>query len=266
MKAVILPTNNKSILSIDPGNKRPALNSNLRSLLKDQIECLINAGVDELLMIRGIGDDQFLDFLINSDEIQIKIKIIHNPFQFQSAGTLVALWMVMRDVNEDVLILNIESLIHEELLELFIKYEGGTSCFVVSRGINRESNDKKVLKQYREIAEIGDNKFVKHFVSSDSISLCSFRHSGLNLIKESIEEEIRTEDSNKKRFVSAIYRLIRNEHIVCKIKSFDICDVYKIYTDSLGNTLKVAANSNPSSHLDKSNGNRNLQIVNTSTE
>lgn len=265
MKALILPTNNESLLSTGSEKTRFVLNSNLRSLLRDQIESLINAGVDELLMIRGIVDDGLSDFLINSDDIRIRIKIIRNPFQFQSASSLVALWMAISEINEDVLIINTQSLLRKGLLELFIKYEGGsTSCFVVSKDSRYEYGDHKILNQNYDISGFGDNQYLKQHIFSDSISLCSFRQSGLNSIKESIEEEIRTEDSNKKEFVSAVYRLIRNEHLVCKIKSFDICDIYKIYTNSQDNTLKAAVNS--SGRLEKSHRHRNLRIVNTRTE
>ena len=122
MKAVILPTNNESLLSKNSEIKGFVLNSSLKINLEGSRSiCLINAGVDELLMIQGISDDLLSDFLINSDEIKIRIKIIRNPFQFQSADSLLALWMAISEINEDVLIINAQSLLQEELLELFIK-------------------------------------------------------------------------------------------------------------------------------------------------
>jgi len=264
MKAVIVPTNNKSLLSTENNNLTPPIISNLKSRVSDQINYLSNAGVDELLIIQGFGNEEFADFFINSTEIEIKIKIIPNPFQFQSADTLIALWMAISEINDDVFILNWESLLKEEILERFIKYEDGTSCFLVNKKRNGDRKDKAFNDQDQDIVEIGNKKDLKHLISSDSIDLCTFRQSGVALIKESIEDEIRTDDANKKEFVSVIYRFIRKEHMVCKVKSLDIGDIYKIYTDSPKNTYKVAANS--SDQIGKNHGQGYLRVINTSSE
>ena len=264
MKAVIIPTNNKSLLSRDNQTKRFAPFSKFRSRVKRQINRLKQAGVDELMLIQGIGHDRLADYLIDADGIDIKIRIIRNPFEFQKADSLVALWMAISEINDDTLIVTLESLLHDDLLELFVKYEGGASCFMVQRETGSQSGSNIFTNQDRDIVEIGDNKHLKRLIFSDSICLCTFRHSGLTLFKESVEEEIRTENSNKKEFASAIYRLIRKENMVCKIKSLDICDIYKIYTDSPRNILKAAANAG--SQIDKSGAHTNLRVINTSTE
>jgi len=261
MKAVIVPTNNKTLLATDYIETLP-LTTNLKSRVSGQINSLKNAGVDELIIIQGFGYEELTDFYLNSNEI--KIKIIPNPFQFQSANTLIAIWMAISEINDDIFILNWESLIREEILERFIQYEDGSSCFLVINQLDSNLVDEDFNNQHNDIVEIGNNKDLKHLISSESIDLCTFRQSGVALIKESIEEEIRTEDANTKEFTSAIYRFIRKEHMVCKVKSLDIGDIYKIYTDYPKNNFKVAANS--SDQIGKSQGYRNLRVINTSSE
>ena len=91
-------------------------------------------------------------------------------------------------------------------------------------------------------------------ISGESVGVRVFRNEGVDILKRSLEKEIRTEKFNKKWYASAISRILKRGH---KISSIDIGDLYWHDVDYPNDLNNAKLNIN----LISSNKKNNLRVV-----
>lgn len=119
MKAIILASQRGSIISSYTRNKHSIPpNYGCPSLIKRKLNFLKNVGIDELIVVQGLGFQKYEDILIDCHELEIRVNIIGKPF-YKSTNRLVALWMAISEINDDVLFMNWDSVSKERYYRIF---------------------------------------------------------------------------------------------------------------------------------------------------
>lgn len=206
--------------------------------LNSRFKYLKYLGINQLTIVEGPEFHKYASFLGNLGGISIPIKVISNPF-YETTKSLVAVWTALSEINDDVVILDWDTLFNQVLLECFTKSGNGKACFVVRTASASETEYMPTYAQNKEIVKIDNARILETRILSSSVCLCSFRESGVSLIKKSIEEEIRTKGARQKDIVYAIHRLIKKGHMVCRVNSLRNREFFRIYINSPGNSTKV---------------------------
>jgi len=242
MNAIIFSSKSESSYPKNIENQNSGLIKHVDSVfaLNNRFKYLKYLGINELTIVEGPEYHKYASFLSNLEGVSIPLKVISNPF-YKTTKSLVAVWTALSEINNDLVILDWDTLFNQVLLECFTKSGNGKACFVVRTESASDTEYTHTRAQNKEIVKIDNAKILESRILSSSVCLCSFRESGVSLIKKSIEEEIRTKEARQKDIVHAIHRLIKKGHMVCRVNSLRNREFFKIYINSPGNTTKVGA-------------------------
>ncbi|MGQ0793483.1 MAG: phosphocholine cytidylyltransferase family protein [Deltaproteobacteria bacterium] len=207
------------------------------TILEHQINHIRDCGIDEVVIVVGFGFEKVENFLRNYDGLGMRIKTLYNPF-YQTTNSLISLWIARGEMNEDMVVMNGDDVFEIEVLEQALAVKDAKICLPVKIKSEYEEEDMKVSIQGDRIIDIGKTLAEP---SAESVGLRVFRDSGVEFVKRSIEEEMRTEGAEKKWYASAVHRLIKKGY---KAKYLDIKDLFWMDVDYPGDLFKARINSN----------------------
>ncbi|GBD39124.1 Bifunctional IPC transferase and DIPP synthase [bacterium HR37] len=225
------------------------------TILEHQLNNLRDCGINEVVIVVGFGFEKVEHFLRNYDNLGISIKTLYNPF-YQTTNSLISLWIARSEMNDDIVVINGDDIFEIEVLEQAISVKDAKICLPIKRKPSYEEEDMKVVIRGDKIVEIG--KTLNAPPSAESVGIRVFKDTGVELIRRALEEETRTAGAEKKWYVSAIQRLIKNGY---KIKYLDIKDLFWMDVDYPSDLFKARLNS--SKLVRKAYEERMLQVVET---
>lgn len=226
-----------------------------RTILEHQINHIRDCGIDEVVIVVGFGSEKVENFLRNYDGLGMRIKTLYNPF-YQTTNTLISLWIAREEMDEDIVVVNGDDVFEVEVLEQALGARDKKICLPVKRKAGYVEEDMKVVIRVGSVAEIG--KALSSSPSAESVGIRVFRDTGVELIKRAIEEEILTEEAEKKWYISAIQRLIKKGYTV---NPLDIEDLFWMDVDYPSDLYRAGFNSNK--FIRKSHEERILRVIET---
>jgi len=226
------------------------------TILEHQINHIRDCGIDEIVIVVGFGFEKVENFLRNYDGLGMKIKTLYNPF-YQTTNSLISLWIARGEMDSDMVVMNGDDVFEIDVLEQALRMRDEKICLPVKRKTNYEDEDMKVIIQESKVVDI--SKTLTSRASAESVGVRVFRDTGVELLKRSIEEEMRTGGAENKWYISAIHRLIKKGY---KVKSLDIDDLFWMDVDYPSDLFKARLNSDK--FIKKSYQERVLRVVETS--
>ncbi len=208
------------------------------TILENQINHIRACGIDEVVIVVGFGFEKVENFLRNYDGLGMKIKTLYNPF-YQTTNSLISLWIARGEMDGDMVVMNGDDVFEIEVLEQALKMRDEKICIPVKRKTNYEDEDMKVEINGRKV--IGISKALASRTSAESVGIRVFRDTGVELIRGSIEEEMRTPGAESKWYISSVYRLIKKGY---KVNSLDIGSLFWMDVDYPRDLFEARFNSN----------------------
>ena len=220
-----------------------------QTILENQITHLKACDVDEVNVVVGFAYEKVEEFLSNLQILGMKINTIYNPF-WNTTNSLFSLWSARSVLNSDIVLLNGDDVFELKVLRKILSTKEEI-CVPYKVKPSYAAEDMKVKIENGLVVSIG--KDLKN-ISGESVGVRVFRNEGVDILKRSLEKEIRTEKFNKKWYASAISRILKRGH---KISSIDIGDLYWHDVDYPNDLNNAKLNIN----LISSNKKNNLRVV-----
>tara|TARA_B100000900_G_scaffold56032_1_gene41858 strand:+ start:786 stop:1538 length:753 start_codon:yes stop_codon:yes gene_type:complete len=189
-----------------------------QTILENQINHLKACDIDEVNVVVGFAYERVEEFLSNLQILGMKINTIYNPF-WNTTNSLFSLWSARSVLNSDTVLLNGDDVFELKVLRKILSTKEEI-CVPYKVKDSYAAEDMKVNIENGLVVSIG--KDLKN-ISGESVGVRVFRNEGVDILKRSLEKEIRTEKFNKKWYASAISRILKRGH---KISSIDIGDLY----------------------------------------
>jgi len=189
-----------------------------QTILEHQINHLKSSEIDEVNVVVGFAREKVEEFLSNYDSLGMKINTIYNPF-WESTNSLFSLWAARFELDSDVVLLNGDDVFELDALKLVLSNQDEI-CVPFKVKEQYASEDMKVKIQNGFLMHISKNLSNP---SGESVGIRAFRREGVDTLRRSLEEEIRSDNFEKKWYASAIERILRRGH---KIRAIDVKDLY----------------------------------------
>ena len=219
MKAIILAAGKGQRLQPHT-NEIPKclLTLDTQTILEHQINHLKTCDIDEVNVVVGFASNKVEEFLGNYDSLGMKINTIYNPF-WETTNSLFSLWAARFQLNSDVVLLNGDDVFELEVMKQILSNKDDI-CVPYKVKKEYAAEDMKIQIKDGLLSSIGKN--LKN-ASGESVGIRVFRNEGVEILKRSLEKEIRTESFNLKWYASSIERILQRGH---KIKALNINSLY----------------------------------------
>ena len=189
-----------------------------QTILEHQINHLKSCEIQEVNVVVGFASNKVEEFLGNYDSLGMKINTIYNPF-WESTNSLFSLWAARFELNSNVVLLNGDDVFELEVLKQILSNKDEI-CVPYKIKKSYAAEDMKVQVKNGQLIAIGKDL---SNASGESVGVRVFRGEGVEILKRSLEKEIRTQDFNLKWYASSISRIIQRGH---KIMTTNIKDLY----------------------------------------
>ena len=227
MKAIILAAGRGSRLYPYTHDKpKCLLDIGNISILEQQINHIRDCGINEVVIVVGFGFERVEDFLRSYDGLGMRIKTLYNPF-YQSTNSLVSLWIARSEFDEDIVVMNGDDVYEIGVLDKALSVRDEKICLPIKRKPRYDGEDMKVTVDGNRVSKISKS-ISKGETSAESVGIRVFRDRGVELLKRSVEEEMRNPGAENKWYISSIHRLISKGY---EIRPLDIGNLYWMDVD-----------------------------------
>ncbi len=173
-----------------------------------QIDTLLAAGIDEIIVVGGFQIDKVEKYLFERYRDHPGIKVFFNPF-YEVADNLASCWMIHQQMNTDFLLLNGDTLIDAAVLAGVLGSKASPITLCVDFKDTFDEDDMKVQLgasgQVRQVSK----KLSADETDAESIGLIRFSQEGASLFRESVEKALRDPANLKSWYLAIIDQLAR---------------------------------------------------------
>lgn len=220
-KAVILSAGKGSrLLPLTAERPKCLLELAGRTLLDRQIDALECAGIEEIVVVTGFGEDQVDRTVAARGASGAKIRTLFNPF-YHVADNLGSVWMARQHFDRDLLLLNGDTLIPPELVAKVIAQAGDGITVTIDRKPAYDADDMKVQEDGGRLLHIGKTLTADQ-ANAESIGMLAFRGEGRAAFIATVEQSMRTPEGTASWYLRAIDRLAQTRTVsVCSIEGLE---------------------------------------------
>jgi choline kinase len=204
-KAIILSAGKGSrLLPLTAARPKCLIELSGKSLLEWQLDALQGAGVRDIVVVTGFGED-----LVDAVTARRSgVRTLFNPF-YHVADNLGSVWMARSELDRDTLLLNGDTLVSPRLLERVLGARTGPIAVTVDEKESYDADDMKVLRDGDRLLRIGKALEAGQY-NAESIGLLAFREDGPRLFAERVETMMRQPDGTRRWYLRAIDALARS--------------------------------------------------------
>ena len=192
MKAIVLnagyggrlrPTTNglpKCLLPVDADH----------TVLEVQLRTLARCGIRHVTIMVGYEAEKIEHFLATHTIASLTVQTRYNPF-FATTNTAVTCWLAIRDMTEDFVLLNGDTLFDSEILHRVLTAPEGPLVMAIDQKASYDDDDMKVM-----LTNSGRLKAVGKYlpdseIDGESIGLMAFRAEGVAAFRSALETAVR---------------------------------------------------------------------------
>lgn len=224
MKAIILSAGQgKRLLPLTADTPKCALLINGKTVLEWQIDELLHAGVDDIVVVTGFGTDKVEQLLARSYDPR-QVRTVFNPF-YKLADNLATCWVVRGEMDQDFILLNGDTLFDSMVLKRLLKSEIQPITVTIDKKSGYDDDDMKVMLEGTRLTRIGKD-LPRDRVDAESIGMLLFRGAGVALFRETIEQVLRTPEGTRRWYLSVINELAQTSPVgTCCIEGLPWAEV-----------------------------------------
>jgi choline kinase len=189
-----------------------------RSLLAWQLVRLQAAGVDEAVIVTGFRADA-VEAEVARLGLEMPVRLAFNPF-YSVADNTASCWIVRRDFDRDVLVLNGDTLFGPGVAERLLAAPDADITVTIDRKASYDADDMKVLTDDGRLRAIG--KTIEAY-DAESIGFLRFSRAGAARFAEGVEHVLQKPEGLKRWYLSVIDELARTgvDVRVCSVEGLE---------------------------------------------
>ena len=215
MRGIILAAGRgRRLEPVLPGKPKCLLAFGEKSLIRHQIAALIQAGIEEAVVVVGYEKQMIIDHLSNE---ACKIIYVENPV-FDETNTIYSLWLTREFFDDSFVYFNADVLFDYRIVKRLCGREE-TSNLACIPGLCGEE-EVKVIVENRRIVEIG-KKIPKERCYGEFIGIAKFDRRDNGRFAEILDECIKDKSTWNSFFEYAVNFLVKET----EIKAVDISDL-----------------------------------------
>jgi choline kinase len=181
------------------------------TVLELQLAALARCGVRRAIVMLGFGAEQVERHLAEHPVRGIQVETRFNPF-FASADNLATCWLAARDMDQDFLLVNGDTLFGPDLLQRVLDGPESSIAVTIDRKGSYDADDMKVSLSGRRLLAIG-KKLSPAETHGEAIGLIRVRGRGVAELHDALEEAIREPDALGRWYLSVVDRLAKQSRV-----------------------------------------------------
>ncbi len=126
------------------------------TILGHQVENLLKAGVDEIIITTGPFDEKIKSYM-SENFPHVKVKYVKNS-NYENTNYIYSLWLTKNHIDDDIILLHGDTVFEEELLDRLLKCED-KNCVLINNKIELPQKDFKAQIIDGKIKRIGVDVF-----------------------------------------------------------------------------------------------------------
>jgi choline kinase len=202
MKAIILSAGQgRRLLPKTAHAPKCALSIAGKSIVERQIDTLLAAGIDSVTVVVGYGADH-VRHLLDKRYDPAQVKAVYNPL-FQVADNLVTCWVVRREMNEDFILLNGDTLFEPAVLSRLLDSPSQPITLATNVKPCYDADDMKVRLDDTRLVRIGKDLPLNQ-VDAESIGMIRFQGKGPGDFRDALERAMNRPEAFKQWYLSVI--------------------------------------------------------------
>lgn len=227
MKALIIGAGQgRRLLPLTEHEPKALLEVGGKSLLKWQVEALVDCGAREIVFLAGFNlpaVERSLEQLAGRWP-DVKFRAVYNPF-YGVADNLATCWMARAEMDGDFLLLNSDTLFSVPVLQKLIESPGAPISLAVDHKAKYDDDDMKVELAAGRLLDIGKT-LPSERVHGESIGMLYFRGEGAARFKAALEAAMLEPAALKQWYLSVIAALAGELTVqAVTISGHDWCEI-----------------------------------------
>jgi len=209
VKAVILSAGQgKRLLPLTEKIPKCALDVAGRPIVIWQIDTLLAAGVDEVVLVLGHCASEVEKLLVHYGN---KVRCVFNPFHGVS-DNLASCWVAREEMRGDFLLLNGDTLFEEAIVRKLMNSKAPITV-TVDKKPAYDGDDMKVHLADSQLLSIGKTLSAEES-DAEAIGMIQFVGNGAAIFRQALDEAVRGADALKQWYLTIINRIARSERVM----------------------------------------------------
>mgnify|MGYP000010114741 CR=1 FL=1 len=215
MKAIILCAGQgRRLLPYTESTPKCLLKLADKHFIEWQIDTLKAAGIEQIVAVIGYAAEDIRTLL--SQRYGDSVTTVFNPF-YEVADNLASCWMAREHFNDDVIILNGDTLFEADVVHQLLTKNDFPITLAIDHKASYDDDDMKVISQDDQLLAVGKTLAVAQ-VTGESIGMMHFSPIGIHHFKATIDALMHDQDSLQRWYLSVIDQLAQQDHVgVCSI-------------------------------------------------
>jgi choline kinase len=212
MRAVILSAGQGSrLLPLTADRPKCLLPLKSKTLLQWQVDTLAACGVADIAVVVGFRAALVEEHLEQLSRGGLVLRTILNPF-FNVADNLGSCWLARREMSEDFLIVNGDTIFEPAVLQRLLASPAAPITVTIDRKDSYDADDMKVQVQGTRLIDIGKT-LPLDTVNGESIGMLLFRGEGPRLFREAVERAMRQPEGLKWWYLKVIAQIAKSQQV-----------------------------------------------------
>ena len=224
MKVIILSAGQgKRLLPLTANIPKCLLEIQGKTLIDWQIGELHKCGIDQITVVTGYGADK-VESLLQENYGRQSIKTHYNP-DYATTDNLVSCWKVRKEMNEDFIILNGDTLFEAAALKSLLASAHNPITVAINHKDTYDTDDMKVSLAETRLLRVGKD-IPPDEIHGESIGMILFRGDGPMIFRNGLERALSDTTSVHSWYLSVIDSIAREKTVLtCSIKGLLWCEV-----------------------------------------
>jgi len=165
-----------------------------RPVIELQLRALAQCGIRQTTIMVGYGAEQVEQFLTTHPIAGIEIQTRYNPF-FSTTNTAVTCWLAIREMTEDFVLLNGDTIFDAEILRRVLAAPEAPLTMAIDQKLQYDDDDMKVtLRERGRLSAVG-KALPESLTDGESIGLMLFRRQGIAAFCAALDTAIRSSEA-----------------------------------------------------------------------
>ena len=224
MKAIILSAGQgRRLLPLTESVPKCCLVVNGKTMLEWQIDALVTAGVEEVVVITGFAHHMVEAVVARVQNIPVRC--LYNPF-FALSDNLGTCWVARGEMNRPFVLINGDTLFESAVLERMLASPHAYPITLASdRKPGYDEDDMKIISRGERLEHVG-KRLDLGLVNGESIGMMVFSTAGAHSFVNRVEYLMRGPDGLARWYLSAIDELaVQGEVGIRCIEGLGWCEV-----------------------------------------
>jgi choline kinase len=176
------------------------------SVLEVQLRTLARCGIRHVTIMIGYEAEKIERFLVTHPIASLTVQTRYNPF-FATTNTAVTCWLAIRDMTEDFVLVNGDTLFDSEILRRLLSAPQAPLVMAIDQKPSYDADDMKVTLTTGGRLEAVGKSLPESKIDGESIGLMAFRADGVAAFRSALETAVRDPEALRLWYHDVIGRM-----------------------------------------------------------